>query len=416
LPASAETDGALGDAAPALRRSVTLPWLVLYGLGTTVGAGIYALTGAVAGRAGMFAPAAFLLAAFLAFFTALSFAELSSRFPRAGGEAVYVLEGLRWRWLSTVVGVLVVLAGLVSAATVSVALVGYLGEFVEVPRSLAILLAVVGIGAVAVWGVRESVTAAGVMTVIEIGGLLAVVALGSPHFAELPARAAEFIPTHFDAWQLVASATILCFYAFLGFEDMVNIAEEVRDVRRILPRAIVLTVLVTALLYALVTTVSVLAVSPNELAASDAPLSLVFERSGGSPAILGVVAIFALLNGALIQIVKASRVLYGLAREGSLPAVLGRVNSRTHTPALATVLVVAIAALFALTFPLGTLAETTALITLVTFTLANLALLLVKRRDPHPSGVTTFPIGVPVAGFAVSFAFVMLAAAQRLMG
>ena len=117
----------------ALRRSVSLPWLVLYGLGTTVGAGIYALTGVVAGRAGMYAPAAFVLAAVLAFFTALSFAELSSRFPRAGGEAVYVLEGFGWRWLASAVGVLVVLAGLVSAATVSVGLVGYLdGEDLRV--------------------------------------------------------------------------------------------------------------------------------------------------------------------------------------------------------------------------------------------------------------------------------------------
>jgi amino acid transporter len=160
----------------------------------------------------------------------------------------------------------------------------------------------------------------------------------------------------------------------------------------------------------------VLAVPPAELATSDAPLSLVFERSGGSPAVLGVIAIFALLNGALIQVVKASRVLYGLAREGSLPAVLGRVNARTRTPVLATGLATGTTALFAMTFPLATLAETTAVITLATFTLANLALLLVKRRQPYAPGATTVPLAVPAVGFAVSFGFVVLEAVQRFGG
>ena len=175
-----------------------------------------------------------------------------------------------------------------------------------------------------------------------------------------------------------------------------------------------LTVLLTAVLYALVTTVSVLVVSPAELSVSEAPLSLVFERLGGPPGALGIVAIFALLNGALIQVVKASRVLYGMARDGNLPAVLGRVNARTRTPLLATGLVSATTALFAMTLPLATLAETTAVITLATFTLANLALLLVKRRQPDAPGATTFPLGVPAAGFAVSLGFVLLEAFQRL--
>jgi APA family basic amino acid/polyamine antiporter len=404
------------DADPGtLRRSVSLPWLVLYGLGTTVGAGIYALTGVVAGRAGMYAPAAFVLAAVLAFFTALSFAELSSRFPRAGGEAVYVLEGFGWRWLASTVGLLVVLAGLISAATVSVALVGYLSALFPVSRFVVIPGVVLAIGGVATYGVRESVTAAGVMTVIEVGGLLAVIGFGLHHFGTLPERAIEFVPASVEAWQLVGATTILCFYAFLGFEDMVNVAEEVRDVRRILPRAILLTLGITAVLYALVTTVAVLAVPPEELGASEAPLSLVFARCGGSPETLGVVAIFALLNGALIQIIKASRVLYGLAREGVLPGALGRVHPRTRTPALATALVTALTLIFALTFPLAALAEATAVITLVTFTAANLALLLVKRRQPIATGATRVPAWVPAVGFAVSFGFVVLELVQRLL-
>jgi amino acid transporter len=387
---------------------------VLYGLGTTIGAGIYALTGVVAGRAGMGAPLAFALASLLALFTALSFAELSSRFPRAGGEAVYVREGLRGRRLSTLVGILVVFAGVVSAATVSVGVVGYLGEFVSVPRLWAIGVAVLLIGGVAAWGIRESIVLAGLLTLVEIGGLLAVVGYGVEHLTALPARVGEMLPSDVGAWRAVGGAAVLAFYAFLGFEDMVNVAEEVREVRRTMPRAILLTLLVTTVLYALVTTVAVLVVPPEELAASDAPLSLVFARSGGPAAALGVIAIFALLNGALVQVVKASRVLFGLADQGSLPARLARVHSRTRTPLLATMLATGATLLLALAFPLAVLAETTSAITLAVFTLTNLSLVLVKRRGPAPAGATTFPIWVPGVGFVVSLGFMALAALERI--
>jgi amino acid transporter len=405
-----------GTARPQLRRIVSLPWLVLYGLGTTIGAGIYALTGVVAGRAGMGAPLAFALASLLALFTALSFAELSSRFPRAGGEAVYVREGMGGRRLATLVGILVVFAGVVSAATVSVGVVGYLGEFVSVPRLLTIGVAVLLVGGVAAWGIRESIVLAGVLTLLEIGGLLAVVGYGVEHLTALPARVGEMLPRDVGVWRAVGGAAVLAFYAFLGFEDMVNVAEEVREVRRTMPRAILLTLLVTTVLYALVTTVAVLVVPPEELAASDAPLSLVFARSGGPAAALGVIAIFALLNGALVQIVKASRVLFGLADQGSLPARLARVHSRTRTPLLATTLATGATLLLALAFPLAVLAETTSAITLAVFTLTNLSLVLVKRRNPAPADATTFPIWVPGVGFFVSLGFMALAAIEHVAG
>jgi amino acid transporter len=399
---------------PALRRVVTLPWLVLYGLGTTIGAGIYALTGVVAGRAGMQAPAAFLLAALLASFTAFSFAELSSRFPRAGGEAVYVREGFGLAWLSSAVGILIVLAGVVSAATVSVAMVGYLAAFLPVPRAAGIGVVVLAVGAVAAWGVRESVTSAGILTLVEVGGLLAVIGFGSEHLAALPARFHEFVPMSPSGWDGVAGAAILAFYAFLGFEDMVNVAEEVRDVRRVLPRGILLTLVLTAGLYVATTVVAVLAVPPQELAGSEAPLSLVFERCGGPAALLGGIAILALLNGALVQVIKASRVLFAMAGQGALPASLGHVHPRTRTPLVATAATTLATIGFALALPLATLAETTSLVTLVTFTLANLALVVVKRRDPRPEGVTTFPIWIPALGFAFSLGFVVLEGFQHV--
>ena len=215
-------------------------------------------------------------------------------------------------------------------------------------------------------------------------------------------------------WQAVGSASVLAFYAFLGFEDMVNVAEEVHDVRRTLPIAILVTIAVTTLLYALISTVAVLAVPPAELAASTAPLALVFERCGGSAQVLGIVAIFALLNGALIQVIKASRVLFSLAGQGGVPAVFGRVNRRTRTPVVATAFSTLFAALLGATLPLETLAQATSLVTLATFALANLALLRVKRRDPRPEGVRVYPVWIPAVGFVLTCGLIVLDLASRL--
>jgi amino acid transporter len=385
-----------------LRRSIPFAGLVLYGLGTTIGAGIYALTGVVAGRVGWMTPLAFAAAAALALFTALAFAELSSRFPRAGGEAVYVLEGFRSRAFATAVGLLVVTAGIVSAAAVTVAFAAHLAALVAVPPGLAAQLAILAIGALAAWGVRESVLAADAITLIEIGGLLAVIAWGAHALPAAAPRLAEAWPRDGADGLHLAGAAVLAFYAFLGFEDMVNVAEEVRDVRRVLPRAILTTLAVTLALYVAVAAVALAVVPPDELARADAPLVEVFERSGGAPIVLNVIALFALLNGVLIQLMKAARVLYGMARDGALPALLGRVHPGRRTPLVATALVTAVAAGLAALLPLATLAELTASVTLLTFGLANAALLVVKRRDPRPEGAVVYPAWVPAAGVVAS--------------
>ena len=420
---SSEPDRTPTGAAAPLRRVLTLPWLILYGLGSTVGAGIYVLTGAVAGRAGMHAPIAFLIAALLALFTALSFAELSARFPRAGGALVYVREGMGSRWLSLVVGLLTALAGMVSAATVSLGFVGYLGELWTVPPMAALLTVVCMLGGIAAWGVRESVVTAGVITLVEVSGLLAILIFGAGHLAELPLRFGELLPIGLDAsvWMAVASSAVLCFYAFLGFEDMVNVAEEVEDVERVMPRAILWTLGLSTALYAGVTTVAVLAVPPEELASAAAPLSLVFERTGGSAELIGLIALTAMVNGALVQIVMASRILYSLSREGPLPGWLGWVHPRTRTPVIATLAVTLGICMLAALFPLVGLAAATATIALAVFSLVNFSLLMLRsreRRDPRGPGrpEAGIPIWIPAVGGVVSLAFLALEVAGRLAG
>ncbi len=389
------------DPATRLRRTIGIPGLVLYGLGTTIGAGIYALMGVIAGSAGLQAPIAFALASGIAAFTAASFAELAARFPRAGGEAVYVLEGLGSPRTAQLVGLLAAMAGIVSAATVCRAFGGTLLELAGLSRVVTTLAGVAVIGAVAAWGIRESVMAASLMTLLEAGGLLLVIVTAGDAWAALPARLPELWPADGQAWIGVGSAAILCFFAFLGFEDMVNVAEEVRDVRRALPLAIGITLFITVGLYVLTSTIAILSVPPAELAASEAPLVLVFERNGGSPALLGWIALLAMLNGALVQTVKSSRVLYGLADVGVLWRQLASIHPRTRTPVRATLFVIALIALLATSLPVETLAVGTSSITLATFALANLALARLHAVGPPATGFSV-PRWVPIAGFALT--------------
>jgi amino acid transporter len=399
---------------PTLRRALGLPLLVLYGLGTTIGAGIYVLIGKVVERAGIYAPAAFLAAALLAALTAFSYAEMSARLPKSAGAALYVERGLGSRRISLAVGLLVALSGIISAAAIAQGAAGYIREFVAMPREAAIVGFTLGLGLLAAWGIAESVTAAAAVTLVEIAGLVLVIGAGvsAPIVAGL--SPADLVPPLAAApWLGIVGGTVLAFYAFLGFEDMVTIAEEVKGGPRTIPVGIVLTLAVTTALYGAVAVVAVLTMPADVLVQSEAPLAALFQEAGGSPHVVGVIGIFAVLNGALIQIIMASRMLYGLSNQGLLPPVFARVNARTHTPLVATTVVTVLILSLALYFPIERLAETTSLALLGVFALVNLALLRLKRTEPGPAAFTV-PAIVPAAGFLVSLATIALDLAGRL--
>jgi amino acid transporter len=387
-----------------LRRTLTLTHATLYGLGVTIGAGIYVLIGAAAARAGMYAPAAFVIAAVLMGLTAASFAELSGRMPVAAGEAAYVRAAFRSDRLATLVGLLAIAIAIVSAAAISVGSAGYVGVFLPVPESVRIALVVLSMGAIAAWGIKESIVLAGAMTLIEVGGLLLLIAAGIGSGPELVTRLPEAVPPIANPAVAagLAGATLLAVFAFLGFEGLVNIAEEVHEPGRHLPRALFLTLVLTTVLYVLVAWVALVAVPAAELAASKAPLALVFERlTGASPRTMSLIAVIATLNGIIVQIIMSSRVLYGLSSQGSLPAWLRDVNPLTRTPVNATLLTVAIVLALALLLPLEQLADITARITLVLFALINLALARIKGREREaPADTYVAPRWMPWAGFA----------------
>jgi len=401
-----------------LRRRLSLPLLIFYGLGTILGAGIYVLVGKVAAYAGAYVPVAFLVAALLTVFTALSYAELAGRYPKSGGAAVYAQAGFGRPELSMFVGFLLILTGMVSAATLVNGFVGYLHVFTPAPAWLVIALLVLGMGALAAWGIAESVIAASAITLIELGGLVFILVVTGADLAQLPARLPELVPpADAGVWQGILLGAFLAFYAFIGFEDMVNVAEEVKDPVRNLPRAILLTLAIATLLYMLVALAAVLALPAAELARSDAPFALLYTRATGQPpTAISLISLFAVVNGALIQIIMASRILYGMSREGWLHAALGRVHPVRRTPLLATALVTLAVLALALWLPLVTLARATSFITLVAFSLINLALLRIKRHTPRVSGAPCYPFWVPLIGFLTSGGFVLFQVVHYLAG
>jgi APA family basic amino acid/polyamine antiporter len=371
---------------PQLRRTLSLGMLTLYGLGTTIGAGIFVLVGKVAGIAGGYAPLAFLAASLLAGLSAFSFAALAKRFPESAGEAAYVREGLRSLELARLVGLFVVAAGVISSAAIVNGVTGYIGALVALDSTLSVVLVVGFIAGVAAVGIGMSVAVAAVISVAEIGALIVIVGAGVRlEGVSALAPALPLVPLSLAGWTAVLSAAVLAFYAFIGFEDIVNVAEETRDAERTLPLAILLTLVFTLLLYVCVALVAGAVVPAETLAASGAPLVLVFERATGlSGDALAAVATVSVLNGALIQIIMAARVLYGMGRRGMIPAAFGRVNARTRTPLISTGVVGATILVLALALPIETLARTTSFVALSIFVLVNASLIAIQRREGAP--------------------------------
>jgi amino acid transporter len=394
-----------------LRRRLGLPLLVLYGTGITVGAGIYVLIGAVAGHAGVYAPWSFVLAAVVMGLTVASYAELSTRYPVSAGEAAYVRAAFQSPAFSTAVGLLTVAIGVISSAAVTLGSAGYIQQFVDLPQSVIVIAVLAILGGVACWGILESVVLASVFTVIEVGGLVIIIVAALR--ADIPVVTTTALLPPLDAAGLsgIALGSLLAFFAFIGFEDLANVVEEAKVPHRDIPRAMMLTLLISTFLYVIIAAVAVSAVSIERLSSSSAPLSLVFRAvAGASPSTISAIAIVATLNTILAQMTMASRVIYGVARARQLPAALAQVSPRTGTPQVATVLVVATVVPLALFVPLASLAEGTSLATLLVFSLVNLSLLRLRYRGVHSETPhITIPIIIPAAGFATCIAMMATA-------
>jgi basic amino acid/polyamine antiporter, APA family len=390
-----------------LNRTLTLSQITLYGLGTILGAGIYVLLGEVALVSGNFTPVAFIVAAIVVSFSAYSYRHLARRFPYSAGEPVYIQEAFGSIKLSRLVGLTIVFAGIVSAATITRGFVGYFALVLSLPDVVIITLLIVCLTALASWGVRQSVAVAVATTVVELAGIALVIWAS---FDSLPSLLQQpqlyLLPDSTAAWSGIAAGAFIAFYAFIGFEDMVNMAEEVVDPEKNLFRGIILALVITTVLYLVVALCAVSAVPMTELAGATAPLALIIERNTIFPVhFMAAISMVAIINGALLQVIMCARVLYGMAKQRMIPAILARVHHRTQTPVITTILVGSSVFVFAVLLPIATLAKTTSTLILAVFTLVNASLFRLNWRADKS---TLTQLCLPGAGIFVSVTFLIL--------
>lgn len=412
-----DLDPGSGNPEPRLRRSIGPFQLTLYGLGSMLGSGIYGLIGQAAGLAGNAVWLAFLVAMVAALLTALSYASLGSRYPRAGGAAYVTERAYRMPLLSFVVGLAVVAAGLTSIATQSQVFAVNLASIAGIAAlpgwAIAIGFLMVLSGLV-VRGIRESMWVNVACTIVEAAGLLLVIAVGIPYWGSVDLLQTPGFADGDVLIVLVFQGAVLTFFAFIGFEDILNVAEECRDPQRTIPVALVTAMVVGASIYVAVAVTSVSVVPWQELAAAPGPLTEVMRRAAPAipVAVFAGITLFAVANTALVNYVTSSRMVYGMARQGLLPAALGRVGARTRTPGLA------ILVLFLLLVPLaffGSIAELAAasvLMLLVVFAIVNGALLILQARAGEPKGGFEVPRFVPALGTVICLVLI----AVRLAG
>ncbi len=397
---------------PALQRTMNGWQVLFYGLGSMLGAGIYALVGKAAGIMGNAVWAAFLAAMVGALLTGLSYASLGSRHPRAGGAAFITGQAFRSPVLSTVVGISVMMSGLTSMATglqaIALKLTGT-DAAVTLVKLTAIALAAC-VGFVIFRGIRESIRLNTLCTAIEAAGLIFIIIVGCRYWGSVdyfetpPATKADAGATGLTM-ALIMQGAVLTFFSFIGFEDILNVSEEVKNPRRDVPFGLVGAMIVGTLIYVGVAVTAVSVLGWQRLSESANPLDDVAAAAapwfGGIGSVYFAVTIFAIGNTALLNYLMGSRLLYGMGTQRLLPVVLSSIHPRRHTPHVAVVVLFIIVTLLILAGDVKAMAEATVLLLLAVFTLMNAGLVVLKLRQGEERGGFEIPVLVPVFGALV---------------
>ncbi|MGW3991199.1 APC family permease [Streptomyces sp. NPDC004830] len=387
----------------ALKRALTTPLLYFFILGDVLGAGVYVLVGQVAADAGGAVWVPLVVALLLALLTAASYAELATKYPRAGGASHYATRAFG-PFAGFVAGFCMLAAGIVSVAALARGFGGdYLSAFVTLPVGLVAVLFLALLALVNARGIKESTRANVVATVIEVGGLIVIVVLGAWLLLRGDGdvgRLTQLGTPEKGAAAAVLSGSVLAYYSFVGFETSVNVAEETRNPRRSYPRALFGALATAGAVYVLVGIAASAAVPTARLAGSSGPLLEVVREAGGVPTrLFSAIALVAVANGALLTGIMSSRLAYGMARDGLLPAALTKVLPGRRTPWAAIAVTSLLAMLLALTGSVATLASTLVLLLLIVFLMVNTAV-LVLRRDTGEADHFRAPTVLPVLGLA----------------
>lgn len=391
---------------PPLKRAISAKLLILFVIGDILGTGIYATTGKVAGKVGGALWLPFAIGFVVAILTAASYVELVGKYPKAAGAALYTQKAFKVHFLTFIVAFMVMCSGLSSASAAARAFSGdYFQEFTDaVPPTLIAIIFILALASLALRGVSESVKTNVVLTLVELTGLVVILGIGL--YAVLtgdgePSRLGEFQAegTGYALLTSVLGATALGFFAFVGFEDSVNMAEETKDPVRSFPKAIFIGVAVTGTIYVLVALVSSLLVEYTVLAKSSGPLLEVVKAGGVDfpPRLFALIALFAVTNSALINIMMASRLCYGLANEKVLPRGMGRVLRNRRTPVNGIIFVTLLAIGLVSTGEIEGLGDTTAFLLLCVFAVVNIAVLVLRKDHVEHAHFRTWT-PLPVLG------------------
>ena len=374
-----------------LKRCLSLTELVIYGVGLILGAGIYVLIGSAAGVAGNMLWLSFVLAAIVASFTAMSYAELSALFPEAGAEYVFVKKAFGWEKAAWFIGFIAIVIGFSTASAVALGFARYLSYFIPMNQVWLAVGLLVAMTALNLWGIKESARFNAIATSIEVGGLLLIIVVGIYFIfkGDFPlADLTELPPLSKDSslsWLPVVSASALIFFAYMGFEDIANIAEEAENPAQILPKAFIYTLLISTVIYILVAIVAVSIVPFKELAAAKQPLSLIMSTliGGKSSQLIAIIALFATANTVLITLIVCARMMYGMAKSKTLPSALSKVHPTRQTPYIAIIVVALITKVFLLFKEVEVLAALSDVGIFILFFMVNLSNIVLRYRHPE---------------------------------
>ena len=389
-----------------LKRHMGLFQLTMYGVGLTLGAGIYVLIGEAAGFAGNSMWISFGLAAIVAIFAGLSYAELTTLFPRAAAEYVFVKNAFKSEFIGFLIGWLTAITSMIVGATVALGFGGYFAQFLDIPITLSAISLLGGLSLVSFIGIRQSAWANTIFALVTITGLGIIIFLGFTYEVTEPVDYFES-PTGMTG---IILAFVLIFFAFIGFEDMANVAEEVKRPKKTLPRAIILSIIITAAIYILVSLSSVRILNWDDLSQSATPQADVATKGLGIEGgiTMSAIALFATASTVLITLVAGARILYGMAKSGSLPSIFSRVHSKTGTPWVAVIGIFVTSVTFAFIGDIVIVANIVVFAIVITFAMINLSVILLRYVRPDeirpfrvPLNVGKFPI-LPLFGFIIT--------------
>ncbi len=394
-----------------LKRELSLWQVTVAGVGIILGAGIYALIGVAAGTAGNSIWLAFLISAVVAGLTGLSYAELTSMFKGDAAEYDYIKEAFNHK-IALIVGIMIIAAGFVSAATVALGFAGYFIKILPMSMILAALGLIVLMTIINFIGIKETAWFNTISTFIEFGGLLLVIWIGFQHIGEV-----NYLEMPFGMSGVLSTAALV-FFAYMGFESIVKLREETKDPERTIPLALIYSVIITAIMYVLVAIAAVSIVNWKTLSNSTAPLAEVVATSMGPMAfiVVGIIALFSTANTVLITLVTNSRMIYGMAKRKTFPKIFAKVHKKTRTPWVAIIILALITMLFTLMGDIEFVANLTNLFLFATFAMANLSMIILrykfkkKRGFYCPGNIGKFSV-IAFLGFLTSvimFGFVVL--------